>query len=221
MPDTVLITGAGSGLGLALRSAFHAAGHKCLLFCHSNPTYEIDHNTERVVTGDLNVGDVVLEAAHQSVSEDVGILINNAGVYLNKSFADTHYPDLYNVINTNLTSVIGITRAVWPHLKERGRGFVININSLAGLSGSNGEAVYCASKHGLAGFSKALQFEGVKDNVRVINLYLGGMDTKMTNGRPGQGKFIDPNEVAELIVTLCTDYSTLRITELTIQRKNY
>jgi short-subunit dehydrogenase len=125
------------------------------------------------------------------------------------------------VMETNLIMPMILTRKIWPLFRDLGGGVIININSMAGKEGGSNESVYCASKHGLAGFSKALQFDATRDNIRVINVYLGAMDTPMSNGRKDQEKFMDPVEVASIIESLVIDPGTLRINEITLTRQVY
>jgi 3-oxoacyl-[acyl-carrier protein] reductase len=155
------------------------------------------------------------------MDHDVSILINNAGIYLNKPFAETSADEIQRVIDTNLVVPILLTRVIWPTFVNRGGGLIVNINSLAGVNGGKGETAYSASKAGLAGFSNSLQYDGPKNNIRILNVFLGAMQTDMTKTRKDWDKFINPFTVAETIADLCKDYSTLRITEVTIARRQY
>jgi len=223
--ETVLLTGACRGLGDAIRNSFaeRDRDYNLVLLCRDSRedfSY-IPPESTYIVFGDLMDPWVITELGKVALKRGVGILINNAAIYMNKSFDQMEDGEIRRIVETDLTVPMLLTKAVWPSFKARGGGLVININSLAGLTGGNGETAYCAAKHGLAGFSKALQFDGTRDNVRVLNLYIGAMQTDMTANRADQDKFIDPNEVADLIVWLCKDHKSLRITELTVARRNY
>ena len=205
--ETVLITGSSRGLGEALSFSFKERGYRV-----------IDNNR---TTGNLLDPEMISILGYQACREGVGILVNNAGVYLNKPFDQMIEHEIEAVIRTNLIAPFLLTKAVWPSFKDLGGGMVVNINSLAGLFGGNGETVYAASKHGLTGFSKTLQFDGTRDNVRVLNLTVGAMRTDMSMNRPDWNKFIDPFELAELVVSLCKERKTLRITDITVARRVY
>ncbi len=225
--ETVMITGSCRGLGAALKTACIEHGFDMVLNCRTN--YKTDEyapktdqgGSEFVVFGDITEPWVIAELAKVALEKKVTVLINSAGIYFNEPF-DISTPERFSrIVEINLMAPMLLTRAIWPVFKQLGGGLVININSLAGLDGGNGETAYCASKHGLAGFSKALQFEGVKDNIRVLNVYLGAMKTGMAEGRPNWEKFIDPVDAADAIISLCKDYKSLRITEITIARRIY
>lgn len=216
---TALITGAGRGLGQALAIFFQANNYNLILQCRES---KIDAMTGiDVVKGDLQSEDTLAALTQFAEDRDVDILINNAGIHTNKSFADTTKDDFQQMINVNLLAPILLTKTVWPIFQQKQSGLVININSIAGKVGGNGETAYCASKYGLRGFSNALQFDATKDNIRIIDVFLGGMNTDMTKHRPDTEKLIDISEVAHLIFKLCEEYKSLRITEVDINRRKY
>lgn len=216
---TALITGASRGLGQALAIFFEANKYNLILQARES---KIDAMTGiDVVKGDLRSEDTLAALTRLAEDRDVDILINNAGIYANKSFAATSKDDFREMIGVNLLAPILLTKAVWPIFQQKQSGLVININSIAGKVGSNGETAYCASKHGLRGFSNALQFDATKDGIRVINVNLGGMNTDMTKHRADAEKLISVSEVAHLIFNLCKDYESLRITETDINRRIY
>jgi len=221
MNEAVLVTGGNRGLGLALACAF--AEHKHLVVLHSRNPMPIDHLPKdcgfRLVTGDLRDSRVIYQLVKAVKEENVKILVNNAAVYDRCNIETLTHSKVQHLIEVNLMCPIMLTHAVWPSLKSG--GMVININSFAGINGADGELVYCATKHGLAGFSKSLQFDGVRDDVRVLDVYLGAMRTRMTEGRNNQSLFMEPSDVAEQIVSLCANYASLRVTEITLARKVY
>lgn len=222
---TVIITGASGGLGKELARTFAEARYDLILQRRST-VQSLDYPEEirkvRVdwVWGNLRLFTPLNEIVEVAEQRGATVLINNAAVHLNKSFDEMTDCDIKEVVETNLISPMILTRKLWAMLKKN-NGLVININSLAGKEGGKGETAYCASKHGLAGFSKALQFDGTKDDVRVINVYIGKMNTKMTAGQVNQEKYIDSAEVANIILYLCQDFRSSRITDITIERRIY
>jgi len=215
---TVMITGASGGLGVPLASEFGARGYDLVL--HHNK-YELPcADSLFTVRGDLKSSDTIWELAEFVFRDGLDVLVNNAGIYAAGQFDSLSSSEIRDVIEVNLIAPMLLTRLVWKALKQNS-GIVVNINSLAGLNGSNGETAYCASKHGLAGFSKALQFDGTRDGVRVLDVFVGAMKTAMTAYRAGQENFIDPVDVARTIVSLCDNRNSLRITEITLNRRNY
>ena len=224
MGDAVLITGASRGLGAALYYVFNEHDYYCIINCRgtscdfgnlseSGRTYH--------VCGDIRDPWILNRVGCMAIEKGIKVLINNAGVYSNQPLDQITNEELQSVYSLNLMVPMMLTKAVWPSLKEQG-GIVVNINSLAGQTGSDKELVYCATKHGLAGFSKSLQYQGTKDGVRVLNIYFGAMNTDMMKGRTETpDRLIDPMEAARLVYDMCRDYSSLRITEVTVARRRY
>lgn len=221
---TVLITGAGRGLGRNLAFQFHVANTSLKedydLILHSKGSELPDLATEKVY-GDLENFSTLVDLTEIAKEKNIDILINNAGSYLDKSFSDTTIAEYRHSIESNLMPIIFLTNLIWPIFKKKNSGLIININSMAGKTGSEGEAAYCTSKHGLRGFSESIKLEGIKNGIRIIDVYLGAMKTDMTKHRKDWNKLIDPQEAAKLIFNLCVEYKTMRVSEVTINRSTY
>jgi len=214
-----LITGSSRGLGKALAKVFADAGYDLLLACrHSASLYESGYP---VFTGDLRDPKIISQIADAAKDYDIDVLINNAAIYISKPFAEMTSEEVQELIGLNLIAPIQLTMAVWPIFKAKGSGTVININSRAGKVGSDEEAVYCASKFGLRGFSESLQFDATRDGVRVLNANIGAMKTEMVKGRGDYDKFIDPCDAARAIYNASIEMSSLRISEINILRREY
>src|SRR5438876_9754049 len=108
------------------------------------------------------------------------------------------------VIDTNLTGVFNMCHAALPHLRKRGRGFIINISSLAGKNPFANAAAYCASKAGLNAFSEALMQEVRYDDIRVSYVMPGSVSTGFSSGDDTKGADwkIAPEDVADVVLTL-------------------
>lgn len=215
---TVMITGAGRGLGKEL--AYEYARREYSLILHSKET-ELPNIQAEKVYGDIEDFGTLNKLKEVAETKSLDILINNAGVYLKMPFSDMTIADCRQSIETNLLSHIFLTNLIWPMFKEKKSGLIININSLAGQFGSEGESSYCASKHGLRGFSDAIKPEGIKYGIRVFDVYLGAMKTDMTDHREDWNNLICPQEVARLVVDVCRRYKTMRVSEITINRSIY
>lgn len=225
MSDVALITGARRGLGSALYHTFHDHGWYCIVNCRATDSCEnmteMLSDTTYHECGDLKDPWIINRLGQIAASKGVKVLINNAGIYRANNIGDMSVDELRAVHETNLIAPMLLTKAVWPTLRETG-GIVVNINSLAGKNGGRRELAYCASKYGLAGFSSSLQYDATSDNVRVLDVFLGAMDTDMMSGRTEESdKLIDTMEVARVIYDLCRDYPSMRITEVTIARRRY
>lgn len=227
MPS-VLITGSSRGLGrsLALNYAFN--GYDVILHGRDVARLEqVERDVLRygiscqVVVGDLNEESIITELVNCAKEFNIGILINNAGVYLQKPVDKMESSEFRKMIDVNLVTPILLTRGVFEHFKKQNYGQIININSVAGKNASAYESAYSATKHALRGFMNSFQYEVTKYHVSILNVYLGAMATDMTLGRRDSEKFMKPKEVADVIVGLSKNYSSLRISEVELLRKIY
>ena len=165
--------------------------------------------------------ETIHELVECSIGNHVDIVVNNAGMYLNKSFSSMNMSEFKDVINVNLIAPVAITHKIFDWFKKNKRGIVVNINSIAGKNGSDGEAAYCASKFGLRGFSESIQFEATRYGIRIIDIYLGAMKTKMTSNREGSELFMDASEVSDVVVSLTKEFSSLKVNEVSLSRLKY
>lgn len=218
---TVLITGANRGLGSSLATTFGSGGWRLILQCRTRDISVGGCAGATIVRGDIREDPTIAKLEKIAEDSDLNVLINNASIYLNKSVSEMNTQELREVIDTNLMAPMILTMAIWKVFQSKGSGLIININSIAGKQGGAGESAYCASKHGLRGFSNAIQFDGTKDNIRVISFNFGAMNTDMASWRKGSDKFISPDEAADLIYKVCCDYQTLRISEIDVGRRIY
>jgi NAD(P)-dependent dehydrogenase (short-subunit alcohol dehydrogenase family) len=140
----------------------------------------------------------------------VDLLVNNAGILRDKSFANTT-EDLWDiVVKVHLKGTYCVTHAVWNYMKDAGQGgVIINTSSTSGLNGNFGQSNYGAAKAGIFGFSRCLSIEGKKYGIRVHILAPVAL-TRLTEDLPGfdaeksKAQF-DPKLVSPLIVYLASD----------------
>ncbi len=131
---------------------------------------------------------------------EIDVLINNAGVLIGKPFEELTLDEWDTTMNTNVRSLFLVTRAVIPGMRERRHGSIVNVASLAGRNGFVGGTAYTASKHAVLGFSRSLMLEVRKDNVRVIAVCPGSVDTSMLRDQPmlksEPSRILQPEDVA-------------------------
>lgn len=225
---TILITGSSRGLGKSLALAFASKGYNIIL--HGRDKERLSAVKEDVLRSKVNcpivVGDIVEKQTIANLTacakkNGIDILINNAGVYIQKPVEEMTPSEFKKIIEVNLIAPVLLTKNIFELFKRRKSGLIININSIAGKNFSHYESAYCASKHGLRGFMGTFKFEALKYNVSVIDIYLGAMNTDMTIGRKDNNKFIKTEEVAEFLCSLSQNYSSMRISEIEIFRKIY
>ena len=198
----ILITGCSSGLGQAL---FNRVWEDNNLnpFGH----YRTEDGDPHALIGDITDSDFPEKLDNYIRENKIDCFINDAGVYEG------------DIIDTNLGSQIRILQVVYKYFLEREKGRIININSVAGLYPSANESIYCASKFGLKGFSKSIQLEAVGTGIEVTDVYLGGVQTRMTQHRNNYDELMRPEDIAECIIDLMNT-KTFYVNEITLRRRN-
>lgn len=224
--QVVLVTGAGRGLGRELALAFGRAGADIAGSARTRD--EIEATTDEIaslgqralpIVADVTQQDQVQEMVFQVLEEfgKVDILINNAGMAVYGPFVEQKAADWQAMIDTNLMGTLFCTHAVLPAMLGRGEGLIINIASVAGIHGLPNEAVYCASKHGVRGFTDALAIELKDKGIRVSGIYPGGMNTPFWDVQTYGGdrsRIMDPAKVAEMVVSVAAQPSGTLVREV-------
>ncbi|MBO5080019.1 MAG: SDR family NAD(P)-dependent oxidoreductase [Bacteroidaceae bacterium] len=191
MNKIVLITGASSGIGEGCARKFASEGAKLILNSRSADKLEVlamdlkeKYGTACYVLP-FDVRDrKAASAALASLPEEwkgIDILINNAGLVIGVD--KEHEGDLDEwdiVIDTNIKSLLAMTRMVVPGMVERGRGHIINIGSIAGDAAYPGGSVYCATKAAVKALSDGLRIDLVDTPLRVTNIKPGMVETNFS-----------------------------------------
>jgi NAD(P)-dependent dehydrogenase (short-subunit alcohol dehydrogenase family) len=136
----------------------------------------------------------------------IDILINNAGILRDKSFAKMTMDDFRIVLDVHLFGAAYVTHAVWPIMKEQNYGRIVMTTSPSGLYGNFGQTNYGAAKLGLVGFMNTLKIEGAKNNIHT-NAIAPVAATRMTENLmpPEALKALGPELVTPAVVYLCTE----------------
>ncbi len=235
----VLLMGASGGLGKYISLGLAAAGYSLALQYNSNPDSVSENIKEIKNSADKNVialkypaiqvktykADITSEeeisSLIQSVKSDFGsidVLINNAGLSINAMSWKLKTDDWNKVISVNLTGPFLCTKHVLPLMKESKYGRIIYISSVVPQIGVAGTAAYSASKAGLAGLSKTVSKEVIRNNITSNLISLGYFDAGLLYQIPEDirsqiketipmKEFGDPMEIVDCIKYLCSDNS--------------
>lgn len=147
------------------------------------------------------------------------MLINNAGITIDKTLRNMAPDQWEKVIGVDLSSVFYCSRAVIGQMLEHGYGRIINISSVVGQKGNFGQTNYAAAKAGIIGFTKALALETAKKGITVNAIAPGFVKTAMTGKIPKDvmekileripiGRLAEPSEIARAIVYLADEQSS-------------
>ena len=185
---TVVITGAGAGLGRAYALAFAQEGANVVINDIRAEAAQAVADEVRAAGGQAiaNTGDITTLAGAQSILDatlaavgDVHVLVNNAGVLRDKSFAKMELDDFRFVVDVHLMGAVNCTKAVWEAMRERNYGRIVMTTSSSGLYGNFGQSNYGAAKMALVGLMQTLAIEGAKNDIRV-NCLAPTAHTRMT-----------------------------------------
>ncbi|MFH1326497.1 MAG: SDR family NAD(P)-dependent oxidoreductase [archaeon] len=224
---TALITGSSKGLGKFLALEFAKAGYNLIIHGRNaqlldNVKQDILRNNVKcdVIIGEITSTKTIDDLYNPAKEKGLDILVNNVGAYSTGSFQEMDIKEFEKSIDINLLAPARLMHKMYELLKKSS-GLIININSIAGKNPNMKEAAYCAGKHGLRGLTTSLTNEANNDGIRMIDYYLGAMNTDMTRGRPDQEKFMDPKEVAKIIYRNSKEDPSVRTNEITLARRKY
>lgn len=164
------ITGASTGFGRALAQAVLAAGDAVVATARNPATLDALAAHLAVTALALDVTDPAQVRAAVEVAIATGgvdVLVNNAGHGLIGALEELTDAEFRGVMEANLFGALAVTRAVLPHMRERGRGHIVQMSSMGGVSANPGHAVYATSKFALEGASEALAAEVAPFGIRV------------------------------------------------------
>jgi short-subunit dehydrogenase len=208
---TIIVTGAGSGLGKELALLFSKIGFHLLLvgrtvekLAQAKQEIESLGGKADLLSLDIsNFEEVDSKLKGLNKRYHIAGLINNAGVGHFGPFTEMEQTEMREMLETNVMGTILMTKAILPFLLQNGEGQVMNIISTAGLRGKVNEAVYVASKFAVRGFTESLQKEYEGSKITFNAVYMGGMDTPFwdeSDHVSDKSRFRSPKEVAEIIM---------------------
>lgn len=179
--------------------------------CHTSSIYEID----------VALNEEVVEVMNR-IKDEVGfidVLVNNAGIGTFDLAENLSEESIHQMIDINLKGTIFCTLAVLKVMKQANKGMIINIISGSGKVAKATESVYSASIFGARGFADALAEELKETDIHIFSAYIGNMKTNLWGSDSEDSeldKYMDPDDVAEIIIDSVKPRKNLMVTDVTI-----
>jgi len=200
----VVVTGISSGIGLATAKAALAQGAIVAGWGrHPGPINHANFTFMPVDIRDL----AAVERTHQSLIDQMGkpvsVLINNAGLGKQGALEEQAITDWHLMFDTNVHGLYYCTRVVLPGMKQQEEGHIVNISSIAGLTGVEQMTGYCATKFAVRGLSQALYKEVREFGVKVTCIYPGSVNTNFFNdfqNTTAPENMMQPEDIASTIM---------------------
>ena len=226
---TAIITGAGQGLGAASARILARAGAGVIITYFSD-SEGVNRRKAEGVAAELGENGTAMEADVRDPAavralfdqvigryRGVEILVNNAGIIRDRTIKKMSQTEWQEVIDTNLTGTFNMCREAARTMSNGGR--IVNVSSLSGVIGLFGQTNYAASKAGVVGLTRSLSRELARRGILVNAVAPGMVLTQMTLSIPQEvrermmgnipmGRFGEPEEVASVILFLCSDYAS-------------
>lgn len=216
--NTLLITGGGSGIGLELAKAFQTHSNNTVIVCGRDQeklkTAQAFNRDIKIFQCDITQ-DMDQKRLVDSLTNDyprLNVLINNAGIQHNYSFADrqNHIECIEEEVNSNFLAHVKLTDRLLPKLLQQPNAAIINITSALAVVPKQSAPIYCATKAAMRSFTKALRYQLEATPVKVFEIVPALVDTAMTKGR-GKGKITPEALAAKALRGIESDRLEIRI----------
>ena len=227
---TVVLTGAGGGIGRAIAEKLAGEQMKLILLGGNhieklNETAAIvnQHSSCIIMPGDLTSPEFIAESM-QKIENSIGgidVLINNAGVAQNTPFENISLEEFDKIMAINVRVPFMLTQKALPMLKKSETATIINIASVVSHAGYPMQSIYSASKHALLGMTKSIAREYYKENIRVHAICPGGVYTDMVKvSRPDLSSdgMIMPRDIADLVWFFLAHRTNAVVDEILVHR---
>ena len=229
MSETAVITGASSGVGKSLAIQLSDAGYRVVLAARSEDKLNAIAEEIRSKGGDSLV--VSTDVSHQEQINnlkdrsleygDVSVVINNAGLGKFSKVEDVAIEDWDRQLDVNLRASFLVSQAFIPGMKQRLNGTLAFMNSVAGKKGYPYSAAYVASKYGMRGLADSFREELREDNIKVISIHPGAVDTPFWDGK-GENfpreEMLNTHTLAQSIIHAIQSPGNFAVEELVVRR---
>ena len=226
-----LITGATGGLGKEIAKEFAKNGCNLFLTGRNNEKLsslknELENDVSEIKidfeNADLSDADEIQKLIEKvkGAFSNIDILVNCAGVFPVKLLSDSTVEDFENCFSVNVKAAFVLCKEFSQGMISKKWGRIVNIASSSAYAGFKNTSIYCSSKHALLGLSRSLHSELKEYNVRTFCVSPGSIKTPMGKSVTGQNyeTFLNPNEIAELIVHLVSFDNEMISQEIQLSR---
>lgn len=227
----ILIIGATGGIGQSCAKLLNSSGANLFLAARNKEkllllSEKINLSPNKIFSVDISISEEVekLKEHFFSQYETIDIIINAAGIGIIKSTEELTEVDFKKTIDYNLLGPFLLMKSLLPKMKELKKGLIINIPGILGKVPMAGAAAYSASKYGLVGMMQSIREEIKKTEIRITNIFLGGVDTPFWDNidlRVQRDKMVVAEEAAKSIWFLCQQPSSGVVSEMVIQPFNH
>ncbi|MBY0479680.1 MAG: SDR family oxidoreductase [Chitinophagaceae bacterium] len=227
----VLIVGATGGIGSRVAKLLAGSGANLFLAGRNSEklaalAQEINLSASKTLALDISKPNEVAVLKEQFFAQypAIDVLVNAAGLGIIKSSDTLTEDEFMQTIHTNLYAPFLLVKAFLPNMKETKKGLIINIPGILGKVPMLGAAAYSASKYGLNGMMQSIREEVKRTEIRITNLFLGGVDTPFWDGidlRVQRDKMVVAEEAAKAIWFLCQQPTSAVVSEMVVQPFNH
>jgi NADP-dependent 3-hydroxy acid dehydrogenase YdfG len=226
----ILLIGATGGIGNRLAKLLQVSGAHVyitgrntvkLAATGEQAGIQSDKQFQLDITDESSIGETIT-----AIQKDgpIDILINAAGIGLIKTMDTLTTEDFLRTLQVNLVGSFLVTKAVLPAMKQAKKGLIIHIPGVLGKTPMAGAAAYSASKYGLVGMMQSIREEIKRTEIRITNLFLGGVDSPFWDNidlRVQRDKMVQAEEAAKAIWFLCQQPASAVVSEMVLQPFNH
>jgi short-subunit dehydrogenase len=227
----VLIIGATGGIGSKTVELLTASGANIFIAGRNDEKLKAvakQHNIalQRTFALDISKAEEVTRLKERFLDQfqTIDIFINAAGIGIIKSSDQLSETDFLLTLNYNLFAPFLLVKAFLPMMKEQKKGLIINIPGILGKVPMHGAAAYSASKYGLVGMMQCIREEVKRTEIRITNLFLGGVNTSFWDTidmKVQRDKMVTAEEAAKAIWFLCQQPASGVVSEMVLQPFNH
>ncbi len=210
---TALVTGATSGIGLAVARGLLDRGYAVLMTGRNGEFLEQEKLLAKsrglpieTLVCDLSRQkdvDILIDVARATFRDKIDILVNNAGIATFASIEETSPEEFDHIVAVNLRSPYLLSRAILPLMKQQKEGLIVNISSVAGIEAWAGTSLYSMTKFALRGLTGSLLCEGAPHGVKAVAICPGYVATPLVSGAPVPlQEMIQPEDILKTILYL-------------------